>query len=227
MRAAEKPTRTLRDNNIDDYVEDHPAYAVVGASRWTTGPRGIPLAGSDFLHGGMVVISVKKARLHRGLSSDRFHTTAEPTIVEVAFSEAQWATFVSTLNSGEGVPATLMRVDGLEVPGIDPITDRREQFNAEVADTLAEVITELEEVRDATPSKKGRDKVDHAIMQLRSNLPFVTKRFDEHAESTVEKAKSEVAAYVQGALQRAGMAALAGSASPLTLATSEGDDDGD
>lgn len=45
-------------------------------------------------------------------------------------------------------------------------------------------------------------------MELRSNLPFVAKQFDEHMEDIVEDAKVEIHGYMTNTLQRAGMDVL-------------------
>lgn len=208
MAQPQQPIRS-EGGRHDDYKEDHPAYALVGASRSSSHP-GTYLTGSDFRHQHFVVISIQRARLSRGLSSDHFHGTGEPEIVNVALSEAQWATFVSTLNMGAGVPATLTRVAGVEVPSIAPITDRREQHRQEIGDTLNDALAHLDAIIGSSAPKATRNHAAMAKQELLANLPFVAKRFDEHAEETVEKAKIEVEAYLTSAVQRAGLQALGG-----------------
>ena len=220
-----KPTRTPGDGVHTDYQEEHPAYAMIGASRVSATP-GAELFGSDFLHGNYVTISVKRARLDRGLSSD-WHHGHGTDLIEVAVSEAQWATFVSAMNVGDGVPCTLRYIEGQSVPGIERDQGgRREQLNDEVRQTLADALTALEALRDDAPSKKYREKVESAIQQIKSNLPYVARQFDKHAENTVEKAKMEVNAYVTQTLQRAGMTAI-GRAAPILLTTDEEPPDAD
>jgi hypothetical protein len=214
-----KPTRR-EGGQHDDYIEEHPAYAIIGASRVSSTP-GASLFGSDFRHGHYVTIRIKAASLHRSLSNDWVGSSGKQ-LIEVALSEAQWATFVSAMNMGDGVPCTLQYLPGEIVPGIEPITDRGEQFSSEVADHLQETLASLEALRDAAPNKKLRSMAEQAIMQLRSNLPFVARQFDEHAEKTVERAKVEVAAYVTQAVHRAGLQALAGESAPILLES--GDD---
>lgn len=218
MRERIQPVREDGGSH-DDYKETHPSYGKIGGSRVSSTP-GESLFGSDFTHRNYIVIRIAHASLRRGVSNDWIHGNDQ--IIEVALSEAQWATFVSSLNMGDGVPCTLQYIagEGL-VPGIEPITDRRDQFNEEVGETLRDALTSLEELRDAAPTKKLRDKAETAIMQLRSNLPFVVREFDSHAETTVERAKMEVNAYVTSAIQRAGLQALGAEAAPLELGTDD------
>ena len=201
----------------DDYTESHPAYAVIGASRVTSSP-GEALFGSDFRHQNYIVVRIARADLHRGLSSDRISSAGRLPIIELALSEAQWATFLSTLNVGDGVPCTLSFAEGARVPGIEPDTDRRAQFNAEIDERLERAMSAITAAETAVEgSKLGvREKaalkaqIETAIRELRDNTLFVARSFDEHAEKTVERAKIEVAAYVSSTVARAGLAAVAG-----------------
>lgn len=92
----------------------HPAYGQIGASRTYGGGRA--LYGSDFRHNSSVTIRISESEVTRDLSRDWPHATRE--IVEVTLSEAQWATFVSSLNMGEGTQCTLAHVMGERKPPI-------------------------------------------------------------------------------------------------------------
>ena len=216
MRNAQRPTRTEQKVSWEDYTESHPAYALIGASRVNSYP-GTALFGSDFLHHSYIMVRISHGELSRGLSHDRAHSTGDQ-IVEVALSEAQWATFLSTLNMGDGVPCTLRWLDG-DLPGIAPDLDRRAQHRAEVDDTLRDAVRSITELRDAAPNKKLRDMADRALTELTKNLDFVGRSFDKHAEQTIERAKTEVAAYIARAVERAGLQALGGQAPILELPT--------
>jgi hypothetical protein len=217
---SERPTRT-ETGAYDRYREEHPSYALIGASRVSSHP-GEYLFGSDFRHDAFIVVSIHRAELTRGLSQDRVHATRDPEVVSIALSAAQWATFVSSMNVGHGVPATLQRVAGQMVPSIaPPETTRRDQLQDEISEHMTDAIASLTELRDAAPTRKLRAMAERAIQQLTANLPFISEQFDEHAEQTVERAKMEVNAYVQDAIGRAGLTALAGVASPIELETGD------
>lgn len=205
MKTYERPTRK-DGGQLDDYVEEHPAYATIGASRVSSSP-GAALFGSDFRHQHYMTVTIRKANLRRGLSND--WTFGHTELIEVALSEAQWATFVATPNMGTGTPCTLEFLGGEGyVPGIEPITDRRAQANEEVARAMAEARTAIEELRDAAPSKKLRELAEKALRRMSDSTPWAVKQFDEHMERTVETAKIEVNAYLTSAVQRAGLEAL-------------------
>lgn len=217
-RERQRPQREQIDTSFGEYTERHPAYALIGASRITRmgggGGGGQVLFGSDFRHDGFVRIAIRKAHLTRDISHDYIHGSGRGTLIEVDLSEAQWATFVSTMNVGEGVPCTLESLDNKDIPEIVPDTDRRDQLRGEIDDTMQDAIKAIEAVRDAAPNKKLRDLAETALRELNANLPYVAKSYDEHAEVTVERAKMEVAAYVARQIQRAGLKAL-GADEPL------------
>lgn len=97
-----KPLREQIGTILEDTRESHPAYGMILAARVQGGAR---LAGSDFKHQSYIAIEVRHAHLSRSLSNDRWH--GDKHIIRLSLSEAQWATFVSSMNVGFGVPCTL------------------------------------------------------------------------------------------------------------------------
>jgi|SRR5579864_659620 len=222
-----EPTATPVTRPDEGTRYTHPAYAQIGASRVSYGGRGTPLYGSDLLHNNIVLVRIGTSELTRTLSRD-WHFSSQP-FVEVALSEAAWATFVSSLNIGTGVPATLISRDGQSVPGIPPRNVAHE-FKNEARRAMTAAIQELDAALvalGAAPTAAERrhavERVTKARQHLASNLPFVADQFDRHVEATVEAAKVEAAAYLTAAVQRAGLAALG--ATPLVELPSPEEDE--
>lgn len=221
----EEPTIEISDARPghEETIERHPSYALIGASR-VTGQTF--LYGTDFEHAHYVTISIRKSELHRRLSQD-WHFGREEYI-EVALSEAQWATFVSSMNVGQGVPCTLNHLGNKSIPQIPRKADRQEQFKSEIGQAAEEGLKRLEALEKTVEGLKISQKAKDEILSktrmvaatFTSNMPFIAKSFDEHMEETVEKAKIEVNAYVQSALVRTGLAALGGE-SPIKALTGD------
>jgi hypothetical protein len=208
-----------------DSVERHPAYAQISAARIGIGGPGLRLYGSDFQHRNCVRVVIQHSELSRSTSHDRHFTTGRIPIVEVFLSEAQWATFVSTLNVGDGTPCTLRLTeqDGYAPEIGAPTVTRTAQFAAEIKRTLSTAVEQLRAMAVAAKTEKQRHALDVLAGGIEANAAWIAGQFDKHAEETVEKAKIEIHAYATGVLQRAGLAALAGGAAPKLL---EGADDG-
>lgn len=226
MRPAELPQVGPADRH-DQTVETHPAYGMIGASRVT---GDCLLAGTDFTHHNSVRVTLYHAEVGRMLSHDWWHTKNLMPISEVYLSEAQWATFVSTLNSGDGTPCTITQLGRELIPAIARTTSRHEQFTQEadehrtaVIEALNAVGTLIAESREKMPRKIAdalTAQVTKALQQIGVNLDFVGQSFAKHVERTIEHAKIEVNAYVTGVIHRTGLAALKDHAPVIELGPS-------
>jgi len=202
----EAPVLEVRkDDRLSDSVERHPAYGQIGASRCSGNAQ---LYGSDFEHNHYMTVRIYKSELHRSLSNDRPHARDE--VIEVAMSESQWASFVSSANVGHGVPCTIGRLNSRMIPGIQREVTRRTQFQQELNRRLEETkahIRSIVALVNALPcSQKKRDEVKHlldvALNNLGPNLQFTADQFGEYMEETTERARMEINAYAQQMLQR-------------------------
>lgn len=209
----------------EETIERHPAYAMIGAHRVSGRTH---LYGSDFEHEHYMTISISRGEMRRSLSND--WPGAGEEYIEVALSESQWATFVSSPNAGQGVPCTLTRRNGERILGVTPPKSRTAQFRAELTSGLTDATKALADLREkiasgSTSKKALLDLLGKAERELDPhNLAFVADQFEEHMEDTVERVKVEVNAYITGQVARAGVAALLTDA-PLRLTTDTGDDE--
>lgn len=190
----------------------HPAFGNIVAHRVSGGAN--QMYGSDFVHNSTIRITISTSELERDLSHDWHFPKRQ--LIEVALTEAQWATFVSSLNVSSGVPCTLLSRETQRVIPAIPPHDKKEQFASEVRTSMMKAMTHIRdairELQDGKPSKthsKNVAEILHmAVMECDQNVPFVEKSFREHMETTVEKAKSEVHGYVLGQVTAAGLKAL-------------------
>ena len=221
-RDVQAPTLVSSDPTHGDMYA-HPAFGHIGVSR--VQGRAI-LFGSDFVHQNYVIVRIGGAKLCR--STHRDWHFADKEFVEVAMTEAQWATFVSSPNQGSGVACTITRRDGKLMPGL-PARDEKDEFSPEIQERLdkatnglAKLIRDLEEGPLAGLSKAKAAQVlgpiKMALQELKQNVPFVKASFDEHVETRMEKAKVEIYGWMEQTIRRAGLEALAEKeGSPLLL----------
>lgn len=215
MRRIEKPISEKRSltPNDDNIRSTHPAFGQISVSKVNGGRTA--LYGSDFLHHNTVRLEICTSEHNRNLSHDWYFEKERQ--IEIEMSEAQWATFVSSFNT-TGVPCTLRYVIGDPSgsrPGL-PDPDLRREFSNEVGKAFEASLDELEKLRNKIegsklPKKTQSDLVDHirmAIQEIASNVPFVKESFDKHVETSIEKAKTEVNAYMTGEVMRAGLQVL-------------------
>ncbi len=220
MREYQEPTTEIYDGPSGGTIEKHPSYGNIGASRVT---GHINLFGSDFTHQAYVAIRIHTSSMKRSLSND--WTYAEDELIEVALSEAQWATFVSAMNIGDGVPCTIQHIGKKDVPQIPEPPKRKRQFQDELGEHFELVNKALQDLKTTIESsnlsgKAKKEMLNHlatAYRNLTPNQKFVADQFGEHMETQIENAKIELAAYMQNAISRAGLTALANTVTPLQL----------
>lgn len=212
-RIIEEPV-TLNDTGQTSKTRTtHPAFGQIVASR-VSGHT--PLYASDFVHQHYMTVRIATSTLNRGLNRDWHYAGAE--FIEVAMTEAQWATFVSSPNMGSGVPCTIQSREYKMVPGLPDPQSRTDQFGDEVRKQMEKSLLHAKEAIaeiDAMGLPKGKaeklkSSFNRLIMEMNANLPFVANQFDEHMEDTVEKAKQEAHGYMTSVLTRAGLESLTG-----------------
>lgn len=174
----------------------HPAFGAATLTRVNASfDSSVKLHGSDFKHTRFISMQIHNASISRADSYD--HHFPEDRIVEVLFSESQWATFVSSFNQGEGVPCTLNWIKGEgsipNIEGEDQTKFLKEKVFEHV-DNLVEPINSLREILAETKMTKKGEKalsgqIDRLERELKYNIPYFIENIAEHMEGITEKAK--------------------------------------
>lgn len=198
---------------LDEEITQHPCFAQISASRMSGTSV---LFGSEFRHHHSIRLTVHASAMHRQLSRDWHHTRGLP-LVEVEMSENQWATFVSSLNVGGGVPCTLRyarsgpteQVPGLPKP-IRPQAQFRKELRAHLDGMEAGVSSIRNKLAGVKMTKADRAETDSLVVTMerdvKSSIEFIFSQFAEHMEEVVERAKSEVNAHALNTQLRLGAA---------------------
>lgn len=220
-RPIQEPVTIAVDSPTSESKTTHPAYAQIVASR-VSGQA--VLYGSDFIHQNYITLTITGSELHRNLSNDWHFGRRQ--VVEVAMSEAQWATFVSAMNQGSGVPCTMLWKEGEGmIPGLPMPEARSDQFGKEFQEDFDEALNALQEAMDEVDglglskakAEKMKARIRAAHRAIASSAPFVADQFGEHMEKEKERAKVEIHGYATSLFQRAGIAALTGNEAPIAL----------
>lgn len=217
-RTIEEPVETIKSGPTGGISVTHPAFAGIQASRVTGRTH---LYGSDFTHNHYVRVRISKSTLNRSLCTD-WPMDASLPYVEVEMSESQWAQFVSSMNAAS-TQCTLTYRNGEAVPGLPEPSKRTDQFASEARKTMESSVQAIREsiaeVDALTVSAKAKaqlkSKLHAALRNLDANVQFVADQFGEHMETTVDRAKTEVNAYVNHTINRAGLAAIENGHAPV------------
>jgi hypothetical protein len=196
---------TAKPTVAESGEETHPAWGLIGASRVSSGGQGAALFDSDIRHHHYVVVRLSRASRQRNLGHD--HKYAEEQIVEIEMSEAQWASFVSTMNVGQGVPCTIDRVGMERMPGVE-YEPRLAVSMDEVDNAAHESMEKIQAAFDAYEqhqTKANRDTLKYAIKNAPANTGFAAKSLSEHAENVVQRARADIEAMVVSKAEQLGI----------------------
>lgn len=198
--------RPVTHKRGDEQVTTHPAFGQVRLVRHSGQAR---LYGSDFEHQHWMSLQIAPSARIRRYHEDSYQREAQ-SLVEIDLTESQWASLLSSVGLGEGVPCTLTRLNGKAVPGIEDEARRTEQFSAEVKESFEKAFTQLSELGADIESQKGlsgkakaalQAKIQAARRELEANVPFAASQFAEYMEDTVSAAFTEINAHAQRQMQ--------------------------
>ena len=202
-------------NDVFGDRKKHPSYGLLGISRYSGRSEFFM---SPIRHDGGITLTIRTAYKCRELNSD--YVFGDEQLIEVSMSDGQFARAITSLNQGDGVPCTITWLP--EVGRIPPeaVLGYRETYDKEVGDVADEAIRQVLDVRKfveglrnkASVSKKDLEQLaslnDRVLMSLRSNLPFMLKRFTEAMDKVETAAKSEILATIERGLRSAGIEAI-------------------
>jgi hypothetical protein len=189
------------------------------------------LFGSDALHHHFVHIEVRHAELRRHLSHDWISSGGGKPVTEIWMTEAQWARFVSSFGDGTGTPCTIRNIDGKDMEMAPEPTHFTSEFRDEVKKTVGTAVGTLDQLigqlKEALlPGNKSLGKkelgvlmqgLEHAVMQVKSNLPYVEDCFNETMENKMSEALIEFEGIVSQRLRDIGVASVQNSLPETTF----------
>lgn len=204
---------------MKDFIRfEDESYGMISISRGQVGGMGKNLFGSDIKHNNIISLTISRGAYDRGINSDWFH--AKEDLIRIELSPVQFAEAITNMNTS-GVPCTLARFNGECIDYVPNIPSKKEVFREEFSNDIKEmsdIIDKLSsEIEDIINSKKAVNKSDKESIQkglyrmkqqINSNIPYLTKCFDEQLEKSISHSKAEVEAYVQNKINSLGLKSL-------------------
>lgn len=203
----------------DENTLSHESYTLVGFHRLTSSGRRRLFGSAITDHGSTMVLRVRRAKHRHSLGRDWFSGEGRP-LIEVELSAAQFSALLTTMNVGEGVPATLRSLDGRQIQDPPDVPLEHEQVEAQFKKGLQTWLSRLKKEREdliqildrSKLSKSDKDAIKahltRIIMEVESNIPFAAESFKEAAVKITSAAKAEVDAFVTHMTQSLGLEAF-------------------
>lgn len=212
-------TATKRKSEVYGDCEIHPAYGIISVSRVSGGVR---LFGSKLpQHHNFIRLTIYPGEMRRSFSEDSYGKATVMPIIEVDMSTMQWAQMLTSLNVGEGTPCTIYSHRGDYMPKMPDMDTVTEKGNRDFADNLRETMEDMQADINRAKAILAKDrltKADRAILaaclenkanSFASSSAFYLERFQEEMDKAATEAKSEVEAFITGAMLRIGGEELA------------------
>lgn len=202
----------------ENKIYTHPSYGMIQISKYTGGQS--TLFGSSIKHNGGITLSIHNAELHRHLNHDWYHSKINP-IISVDMSYSQFAEAITSGMNTSGIPCTIREIRG--EPKIDKLdfSNKRLEFEDEFEDALENLNQKLERLSRETEeilfqkkplNKTEKEEIMNRIkmieQDIHSNIPYMTKCFNETLDKTVVEAKSEIEGFYESKVRSLGIEAL-------------------
>lgn len=183
----------------DKYTKQHESYGMIDISRFTS--NGSQFFGSDLLHNGGISITISNAKKETKLNSDWYYQ--QDLLIRVELSHNQFVDAITSGMNTSGVPCTIKRITNKQVPQIDHVEDKKEQFKNNMKDTHEKYKERIDSIINMLEGNIGKKKANEVKFELgilkshiESNTNFVMTCFNEAMEKTVTEAKHSIANYI-------------------------------
>lgn len=213
----------VRTDECGDVISQHSSFGIVTMN--VTNTTGCQLFGSDINHSAYMHFTVQLGQERKRSEADVHYGKArgngvKPLIVDFAMSMHQFATMITTPNTGSGVPCTLNHYRTGDIfsppPAIKP-APFHERLSVDV-DTAAE--RELKKLRESVAvlgalvekGKAGKRELAELygdlsaqVGNLPANLSFAVTLAKEAVDETVARGKAEIEATMTAVVMKLGM----------------------
>lgn len=194
----------------------HPSFGMLSISR-IHGQSGY-LFGTEIQADNFIELTLSNASLERDLTNDWFHQGK--TLFRVKMSPNQFAELMTNLNTSPGVPVTIEGVCGERIEQCSDMESKKDythrMFRQRMANWIADINKRSKEaeriINKKTLTKDDQRDLklfyDSIISEVKSNIPFFAKCFQEVMDKVVLDAKTEIDNALMQAVVSAGIKVL-------------------
>lgn len=195
---------------------EHPSFGMLSISR-IHGQSGY-LFGTEIQADNFIELTLSGASMKRDLTQDWFHQGK--TLFRVKMSPNQFSELMTNLNTSPGVPVTIEEVCGERIEQCSDMESKKDythrMFRQRMANWIADINKRSKEaeriINKKTLSKEDQRELklfyDSIIGEVKNNIPFFAKCFQEVMDKVVLDAKTEIDNALLHAVVSAGIKVL-------------------
>lgn len=210
-----KPTKPKTEIKEDRTIKSHPAFGQVSFSRVSGDSK---LYGSEITSGTFIRCTIRESEEHWHLHEKWYF--ANGIIAEFDLSPNQFATLLTSMNVGNGVPCTIRVKNGAQIEDFidnetvhDLIQNDLKQDVSEISESVKRLQKEMNEILGKpTILKSDREKLKNIVAKIKQdidcNMPFVLEQYQEAADKIAASSKAEVDAFVTRVINELGIKSL-------------------
>jgi len=202
---------------METETNKHASFGQVSFNR--TNGNDTDFYGSELPQDHYITMTIRNSEINRELTQDRYYAIGAP-LISIRMSSNQFAEMITSLNCGSGVPCTIERLVGNKVEGLPKQESRKEfvhrkfeermkTFSNTISESQASAIEILNKQKlnkqDVIDLKK---QIEWLSLEVKENIPFFAKCFQETMDEVVYEAKSEIENAIQHKISIIGLNVL-------------------
>jgi hypothetical protein len=201
---------------MEQEILSHESFGQIQFAR-TTG-KGTNFYGSELPQDNYITMRVHQSEIHRGITQDNYYPKEQ--ILKLRMSSAQFSEMITSMNCSFGVPCTIEAIQKNKIEDLPMKENRKEFVHRKFEDRMkffTDSIRKNQEKAKEIVKKKNLSKQDiHELnlqlewlsQEIESNIPFLSKCFQETMDEVVFEAKLEIENAIQHKINVLGLNAL-------------------
>ena len=175
--------------------------------------------GSELEHNHYISLEIHQSEIDRTLSQDWHHNTG-PMVMRLRMTAGQFSELITSMNYGSGVCCTMEYREGKKIQQLPEQESRKEFVHRKFADKLKDFGEKVDTIKENILGyfgKKSLTKADKEsaerqlnslTSEIKSNIPFVAKCYQETVDEMTYEAKLEVENAIISKVTTLGLKAL-------------------
>ncbi len=195
----------------------HESFAQISFSRIQTAGNHY-FYGSELRQNNYIQLEIQTSEMVRNMTDDKFH--GKERIIQVRMTANQFSELITSFNVGDGVPCTIVGLNGKFVEQKKVIESRKTFLHRKFSDrmkTFSNSLTNLvkrakelvaKKTLSTNDQKELISSIDYITTEVKSNIPYFAECFQETVDNIVAEGAMEAENKIMHKIQSLGLESL-------------------